>query len=108
MTNLRTSGLRAGAAQIDLTPTADIHIAGTVNMHRPAAFVLDPIYAKALFLESEIPGKPTRAICIVALDLVIVADEYVRKIRQFVTDRFGLDPDAVLVHAVQNHTGPSL
>jgi hypothetical protein len=108
MTSVPTSTLRAGTAQVDVTPTADIHIAGTVNMYRPAAFVLDPIYAKALFLESELPGQPKRAICIVALDLVIVADEYVRAIRQFVAERFGLDPDAVLVHAVQNHTGPAL
>jgi hypothetical protein len=108
MTNTHACTLRAGAAQVDLTPTADIHIAGTINTYRPAAFALDPIYAKALFLESEVPGQPKRAICIVALDLAIITDEYVRAIRQFVAQRFGLDPNAVLVHAVQNHSGPSL
>jgi hypothetical protein len=108
MTSTRTSSLRAGAAQIDITPTAGVHIAGTVNTYRPAAFALDPIYAKALFVESDGAGQSKRAICIVALDLAIVADKYVRAIRQFVAERFGLDPNAVLVHAVQNHTGPSL
>ena len=103
-----TAPLRAGAAQVDITPTAGVHIAGTIHMYRPAAFVLDPIYAKALFLESRVPGQPTRAICIVSLDIVIITDQYVRAIRSFVADRFGLDPDAVLVHAVQNHTGPAL
>lgn len=100
--------LRAGVAQIDITPGAGIHIAGTVHMYRPAAFVLDPIYAKVLFLESQPPGKSPHRICIVALDLVIVADPYVRKIRGFVAEQFGMDPNAVLVHAVQNHTGPAL
>jgi neutral ceramidase len=100
--------LRAGAAQVEITPEAGVHIAGTVNSYRPAAFVLDPIYAKGLFLESRQPGAAERSICIVALDVVIVTDPYVRAIRRFVAERFGLDPDAVLVHAVQNHTGPSL
>jgi hypothetical protein len=105
----QTEGLlRAGAAQGEITPEAGVHIAGTVNSYRPAAFVLDPIYAKALFLESWQPGAPERMICIVALDVVIVTDQYVRAIRRFVAERFGLDPNAVLVHAVQNHTGPSL
>ena len=97
--------LRAGAAQVDITPEAGVHIAGTVHVHRPAAYVLDPIYAKVLFLEA---GAGGGALCIVALDIVIVTDEYVRAIRSFVADRFGLDPDAVLVHALQNHTGPAL
>lgn len=108
MTTLANVPLRAGAAQVDITPEAGIHIAGTVHMYRPAAFVLDPIYAKALFLESRQPGQPERRICIVSLDIVIITDRYVRQIRSFVAEKFGLDPDAVLVHAVQNHTGPAL
>ncbi len=108
MTSFGAPFLRAGAAQVDLTPRVGIHLAGTVNTYRPAAFVLDPLYAKALFLESHLPGKPKRTIGIVALDLVIVTDEYVRAIRSFVAEKFGLDPNAVLVHAVQNHTGPAL
>jgi neutral ceramidase len=103
-----TATLRAGAAQVDVTPEAGVHIAGTVHMYRPAAYVLDPIYAKTLFLETVGPGPDRRAVCIVSLDLVIVTDPYVRAIRAFVAEKFGLDPNAVLVHAVQNHTGPSL
>jgi hypothetical protein len=67
--------LRAGAAQVEITPEAGVHIAGTVNMYRPAAFVLDPIYAKALFVEARPPGQPPRAICIVVLDILIITDE---------------------------------
>ena len=99
--------LRAGAAQVDISPEAGIHIAGAVNVYRPATFVLDPIYAKALFVQSLEVATPPRTICIVALDLVIITDQYVRAIRSF-AERFGLEPDAVLVHAVQNHSGPAL
>jgi hypothetical protein len=110
MTTAETAAapLRAGAAQIEITPEAGVQIAGTVNVYRPAAFVLDPLYARALFLEARPPGQPPRAVCIVALDLLIVTDEYVRAIRAFVADRIGHDPAAVLVHAVQNHTAPAL
>ncbi|MGH2458418.1 MAG: hypothetical protein ACRDIY_06070, partial [Chloroflexota bacterium] len=38
----------------------------------------------------------------------IITDQHVRQIRGFVAEKFGLDPDAVLVHAVQNHTGPAI
>jgi len=96
------SPLRAGAAQVDITPTAGAHLCGAVGQYRPAKLVWDPLYAKALVLESD--GK---RICILALDVTIVTDEYTERIRRGAAE-FGLPPEAVMVHATQTHSAPSM
>ncbi|MCC6444666.1 MAG: hypothetical protein IT210_14565 [Armatimonadetes bacterium] len=95
--------LRAGAAQVEITPEAGVHLAGAVGAYRPAKLVWDPLYAKALVLESG--GK---RLCILALDVTIVTEPYTRQIRQAARERFGLEPEAVMVHATQTHSAPSL
>jgi len=99
----RTGPMRAGAAQVDITPWEGVQLAGAVGMYRPAKLVDDPLYAKALVLECE-----GRKLCFVALDLTIVTRQYSSRIRQAAAERFGFDPDAVMVHAIQTHSAPSL
>jgi hypothetical protein len=100
---LSATGLRAGAAQVDITPQAGVHLAGDVGSYRPAKLVGEPIFAKALVLESG-----GRKLCLVTLDVTIVTAPYTAMIRQGAADRFGLEPDAVMVHATQTHSAPSL
>ncbi len=95
--------MKAAAAQIDITPRAGVHLAGDVVRHRPAKLVGDPLYAKALVLESA-----GRKACFVALDVTIVTRPYSDRIRQAASERFGFDPSAVLVHATQTHSAPPL
>jgi neutral ceramidase len=94
----------AGSAQVDITPSLGTHLAGDgMGIHRPARKVLDPLYAKALVLESG--GK---RVCILAMDLLCVTLEYTRRIREEAARRHGLDPQAIMVHVEQNHAAPSL
>ncbi len=95
--------LRAGAAQLDITPEAGVHLAGAVGQYRPAKLVGDPLYAKAVVFESN-----GRKLCILALDVTIVTERYTALIRRAVAERFGLEPDAVMVHATQTHSAPPL
>jgi hypothetical protein len=96
--------LRAGAAMAAITPRAGTHLGGSgMGEHRPAQSVLDPLYAKALVLEAG-----GQRVCIVALDLVIIAADWVDRIRTTAASRYGLDPAAIVVHAVQTHSAPSL
>ena len=95
--------LRVGAAMVDITPKAGTHLAGSAGgEHRPAQSVLDPLYAKAVVFESD-----GRKLCIIALDVIIVTGEYTALIRKAAKERFGFDPDAVMVHAIQTHSAPS-
>ena len=95
--------LRAGHGRIDITPPLGMHLAGSVGEHRPAEGVLDPLWARALVVEAD--GTRT---CLLTLDVTIVTAEYTRRIRQAARDRFGLAPDAVMVHATQTHSAPPI
>ena len=98
-----SSRLHAGAAQIDITPRTDIHLAGAVGQFRPAQYIYDPLYARALVLENG-----GQKICFVSLDLTIITEEWTAKIRRAVAEECGLVPDAVMVHVTQTHSAPSL
>ena len=95
--------LLGGFGQVEITPHTNIHTAGEVGWFRPAKEIYDPIYAKAMILKNKF-----RKICLVVLDLTIVNEEWVQKIREAAADKFNLEPAAVMVHATQNHTAPSL
>lgn len=95
--------LEAGACQVEITPQADIHLAGAVGSYRPAKLVLDPLYARALVLR-----RGERKLCFLSLDLTIITQEWTEKIRQWAAQECGLEPDAVMVHVTQTHSAPSL
>jgi len=95
--------LKAGAAQIDITPERGIQLAGDIGRYRPVEFILDPIYAKALILESN-----GRKQCFLSCDLACIATKWANKVRRLASEKFGLKPEAVMIHAVQNHAAPSI
>ncbi len=94
--------LRAGAAQVDITPEAGVHLAGAVGLHRPARLVAEPLYAKAIVFQCG-----GRKLCILALDVTIVTEDYTALIRQG-AEKLGFEAEAVMVHAIQTHSAPPL
>lgn len=103
MATPKHEGLYAGAAEVDITPWAGVQLSGAVGQKRSAHMIGDRLYAKALVLESG-----GRKLCIVALDLTIVTRQFTSRIRDTAASRFGFDPDAVMVHAIQTHSAPSV
>ena len=62
----RRRDLRAGAAAVDITPTRPVPLGGYgARKGAPLQGVHDPIYAKALWLET-----PDARVCIVTTDLI--------------------------------------
>jgi len=94
--------VKAGAAVTDITPKPGTHLAGDVGGHRPAQTVLDPLYARAVVFESN-----GRMLCFLSLDVTIITLEYTERIREGAR-RLGFDPEAVMVHATQTHSAPSI
>jgi len=94
--------LQAGAAQIEITPRAGAHLAGSIGVFRPAQSVADPLHAKALVL-----AHGGRKICIVSLDITIITRPWTERIRAAAAS-FGFDHDAVMVHATQTHSAPAI
>jgi len=99
----KEKGLRVGASSIEITPPRGVQLSGAVGTHRPAKLVLDPLYAKALILESA-----GRKMCIVSLDLTIVTRKHCERIRKWAGKELGIDHDAIMIHATQTHSAPSL
>ncbi|MBM3472492.1 MAG: hypothetical protein FJX75_04365 [Armatimonadetes bacterium] len=97
------SRLQAGAAQIDITPPAGTHLSGDIVRHRPARLALDPLFAKAIVFERE-----GRKLCLLALDVTIVTAPYTARIREAASRATGIEPDAIMVHATQTHSAPSV
>jgi len=96
--------IRAGAAQVEITPWADVQVAGSgAGERRRAQAVIDPIYAKALVV-----AGPQGKICLVSADLTIITKIYADRIRAAAAKRLGCARDAVMVHATQTHSAPSL
>lgn len=95
-------GLRAGAAQVEITPKPGTHLAGSIGIFRPAQSVADPLYAKALVLETG-----ARRLCILALDITMITRPWTEKIRAAAME-MGFDHDAIMVHAIQTHSAPSI
>lgn len=94
--------MKIGMGSADMTPPAGTHLAGSgAGEHRPARVVLEPLKARAAVFEQD-----GRRFCILALDVTIITAEWTTRIREAATQRFGLAPDAVMVHATQTHSAP--
>lgn len=97
------TALRAGAGMADITPALGIQIAGDIGRYRPVEEIRDPLYARALVLES----GGTR-VCWLSLDLLVVTRKWANEIKRRAAASYGFDPDAVMVHVTQNHAAPSV
>lgn len=96
----RAGDLKAGAAQVDITPEVGTPMAGYYYV-RPAESVHDPLHAKALVLDD---GE-TR-VALVALDLISTTFDLVHDARKEVEAATGIPGDHVMISATHAHTGP--
>jgi len=94
---------KVGVSQVDITPLAGIQLSGNIGVRRPARVVNDPLFSKALVLESS-----GRKVCIVALDLCVATKSYCDQIRKVAAEKFGFDFQGVMIHPIQIHSAPSL
>jgi hypothetical protein len=96
------SGLKAGAAAVDITPPLGIRMAGYFE-ERVARDVHDPLFAKALALDD---GEAT--LVIVVCDLLGVKRERLDEAKRLIRERTGIPPSNVLICCTHTHTGPDV
>ena len=95
--------IRVGSAKVDITPPLGTHLTGAdAGVRRPAKEILDPLYAKAVVVESG-----SRRVAILALDVICITEEHTSAIRA-AAKVLGFEPEAVMVTAMQNHSAPSI
>jgi len=100
---MKTEKLRVGAAQIDITLEKGIQIAGDIGRYRPVEEIREPLYTRALIIESG-----GRKACVLSMDILWITRRWADEIRNQAAERFGLDPEAVMVYVVQNHAAPAM
>ncbi len=91
------SELLAGAAKLEITPRPGVIIAGH-GFNKHARGVLDPLYARALYLDAG-----AEALVLVAVDVIGLSHGRIERIRSRLTARWGR---RILIAASHTHFGP--
>ena len=97
-----TSEIRVGVAAIDITPPPGIPMAGYYH-ERGAEGVLDPLYSKAMVIESR--GQRT---ALVVLDLISMRRAITDQARAAIEKTTGIPNGNIMISATHAHTGPEL
>ena len=94
--------MRAGAGVASITPTPPVYLAGFGDRTEPATDVLDPLEARALYLEDA-----DTPLVLVVCDLLGMSAGFSLPVRHAIADRLGLDLPNVLLACTHTHQGPS-
>lgn len=95
------SPLRAGAAQVDITPSDSAFLFGYPHVKRYSTGTHDPLLASAIYLESG-----TGRALFIGNDLIWVPRNVSLAARARIADQTGLSREQVLISATHTHSGP--
>lgn len=95
--------LLVGAGEADITPAKGIQIAGDIGRYRPVEEIRDPLFAKALVIEAG-----DKRVCWLSLDILAISRKWANEIKKQAAAQYGLDPNTIMVHVVQNHAAPAV
>jgi hypothetical protein len=93
--------MKVGTAQIDITPKPGVELSGFAARVQPSTGVVDPLFAKALYL-----ADGSERVLWVHCDLVGFDREIVQEFRAWTQQRFGLAAGQVMLSATHTHSGP--
>lgn len=94
--------MKAGTAQVVITPQTNMWMAGYAARKKPAEGKVQELFAKALALED---SAGTRMV-IVTTDLIGILPSLRASIEQKAAAAHGLPPEALLLNASHTHSGP--
>jgi neutral ceramidase len=90
-----------GTAQLDITPEPGIELSGFAARPQPSTGVLDPLTARALYLED----GAERLLWLHA-DVVAVEESLVAELRTCIERELGIPGPRILISATHTHSGP--
>lgn len=101
--SLSSEQLLVGVGRREITPALGTPLMGYPDPHyeRRAESVRDPLHATALVLE-----QGSQQAAIISLDVTVIEDEHVARIREQVQAKTGIAGEHVLVCAIQTHSAP--
>ncbi len=97
--------MKVGYADAEITPPPGVELTGYgYFLNRRAETCLDPLRVRACVLAGN--GDPPGVL--VQLDLLCLDREFTGSVRRAAQERFGLEPERVLLHCTHTHTGPAV
>jgi hypothetical protein len=97
-----STGLRAGAARVDITPRTPNYLAGYGARNKPHTGVHDPLALRALWVRG---GNGLEAVVIVA-DILWFGREAAERVTAQLELQFDLPPERVLLAGTHTHAAP--
>lgn len=94
--------LKVGAAAVDITPQPGIPLTGFVARQGPSVGVHDPLFAKALVLQS---GSQTAAV--ITCDLLALDADFVASARTAIREATNIPEQAIMIACTHTHSGPA-
>ena len=93
--------LKAGLAQVDISPHKPLFLVGYPHVPRTSTGIHDPLLATAVALDD----GDTRLL-IIAVDILFVTHRTAAACRQKLTRRTGVPSQNILISATHTHSGP--
>ncbi|HOA73374.1 MAG TPA: hypothetical protein PL151_11030 [Phycisphaerae bacterium] len=94
--------MEIGYAQIEITPEVGAELSGFAARVQPSTGLLDPLYAKALY----VTDGHERLLWIVC-DLIGLPREFVEGFRRWALEELDLEPRQVVISTTHTHSGPA-
>lgn len=99
-------GARSGTARIDITPTWPVMQGGFGQRTTPSEGTLDPVSAKALYLDAGVPGTGPDALLLITADLIAIPHQVSVPVVDALGAATGLAPHQICICASHTHSGP--
>jgi len=94
--------MKAGVAQVDITPEPGCELSGFAARTQPSIGVLDRLYAKCLYL-----ADGDERLLWIHVDLIGLLREFVLDFREWAAAKLSLKASQVLISAIHTHSGPA-
>lgn len=97
-----TSVLKAGAAQVDITPRPGIPLTGFIARLGPSTGIHDPLFARALALDTG--GQQG---LLITCDLLALDASFVSAARRAIREATGIPENHIMIACTHTHSGPA-
>src|SRR5439155_21304118 len=98
----RSPQMNVGAAEIDITPDFPVDLSGFASRTQPSVGVLEPIFARAMYLDDG--GEK---LLWIACDVVALERTFIDDFRAWAGRELQLKPHQVLLSATHTHSAPA-